>query len=92
MKNVNLISANDLVQGTIVYLTESSQWDRSITSARKIEDHETATAVLTDIELTQQSVVSPYIVNATLSPEGNPMPTHFRDQFRESGPTIQFQG
>lgn len=82
-----LISANDLLMGNVIYFNEASDWSRSLSTALKMVDIETANTLLADIELNQTHIVSPMIVNASLSPEGELMLSHFRDQFRESGPT-----
>lgn len=82
-----LISANDLLEGGVVYLTEKSEWSRSLSSARIIKDKETAAELLADIEKNQTFVVSPFSVNACLSLSGDLTLPHFRDRYRESGPT-----
>ncbi len=85
--SVWLISANDLLSGQVVYQASSDLWTRDINDAHQYDERAAASEVLETLETDQSVVLSPLIVDAHLHTDKTLTLTHFRNRFRESGPT-----
>ena len=85
--SVWLLSANELLSGQVVYLTTNQQWSRDILDAHQYDDHAVAAQALEALEADQSVVLSPLIVDARRHVDKTLTMTHFRNRFRESGPT-----
>jgi hypothetical protein len=81
-----MISANDLLEGGVVYLTEQGGWTRLITEAAIAGDEAAAEALLARANQPGK-VVGAYLFDVTLN-NGEVQPDHFRERFRETGPTL----
>lgn len=81
-----VITANALLEGDAVWLTESDQWTRDIYDAELLTDEAHADLRLLEAKARQGEVVGVYLADVKLSPDG-PAPTHFREAFRTRGPT-----
>lgn len=81
-----IVTANDLVEGDVIYLTASDDWTRHLTEAELIEDEAHAQLRLLHAESQPNSVVGAYLAEARPGPNG-PEPTHFREAFRARGPS-----
>lgn len=81
-----IISANDLLEGDVVYLTQSGDWSRHITEAQLVKDATEGEAALARADQ-PESVVGPYLLPVAIDASGQVVPVHFREQFREHGPT-----
>jgi len=86
-KHVQLISANDLMEGDVVYLTPRFGWTRQLSSALVCQDDIEAASALGHAESQQDRVIGCYLIQATLDDNDLPVPVHFREQFRHYGPT-----
>lgn len=80
-----IVSANDLMDGDVVYLDPAGQWSRSLDDAAVAETSEDATALL---ERANQPgrVVGPVLIDVALTGV-RPEPTHLREKLRERGPS-----
>ena len=80
-----VVTANALLEGDVIYQTETG-WTRDLTQAEVLTDE--AHADLRLIEASQQTgdVVGVYLADVALSDDG-PQPTHFREDFRATGPS-----
>ena len=78
----SVVTANDLLRGDVIYQTATG-WTRDLTEAEILTDE--ADAQLRLIEASQQvdRVVGAYLAEVT--PDG--APTHFREDFRATGPS-----
>jgi len=85
--NVQIVSANNLLSGNIVYLTPDKGWSRELTEALLIDQPDTASELLETLEADQSVVLSPIVIDALLHRDGSIELSHFRNKFRESGPT-----
>ena len=85
--SVWLISANDLLSGDVIYLTELGDWSRNLVDALCREDKSVVTAEVTELEMQQNRVLGPILVEACVNSDGSLALQHFRDRFRDSGPT-----
>lgn len=81
-----IITANALIAGDVVYLTDMDQWSPRHRDARLITDEATATALLAQSQARSGEVVGVYLADARPGPEG-PEPLHFREAFRATGPS-----
>ena len=85
-----VVTANHLLEGDVIYQTETG-WTRDLAEAEFLTDE--AHADLRLIEASQQKdvVVGAYLADAAASEDG-PVPTHFREEFRATGPSNYFHG
>ncbi len=85
-----VVTANDLLKGDVVYQTENG-WTRDLRAAEVLSDE--AHADLRLIEGSQQTsaVVGVYLADMDAS-DGVPTPTHFREDFRATGPSNYAHG
>lgn len=80
-----IVSANDLFDGDVVYLDDDGAWTRHLAKAAVAKTPAGADALLH--RATQPGlVIGPFLVDVALD-EGAPRPEHFRDHFREYGPS-----
>lgn len=80
-----IVSANDLFDGDVVYLDDNNTWTRQLAKAAVASTADGAEALLH--RATQPGlVIGPFLVDVSLE-DGAPEPQHFRDQFRERGPS-----
>lgn len=82
-----IISANDLLGGQVVYLTAENNWSARIADARIAQDADTAAIMLEVAEAQTAQVVGPYLIDVSIA-AGSPQPVHFREKFRLNGPSI----
>lgn len=85
--SVWLISANDLLSGEVIYLTATGDWSRNLNDALCREDKNVVATEVTELETQQNRVLGPTLVEACINPDGTCVLQHFRDRFRDSGPT-----
>ena len=81
-----IVSANDLIEGDAVWLTEDDRWTRDMAEAELIEDEAHAAIRLLFAKGQPNVVVGAELVDAAQGADG-PVPVHFREAFRTHGPT-----
>ncbi|PRY26461.1 uncharacterized protein DUF2849 [Aliiruegeria haliotis] len=81
-----IVTANALLEGDVVYLTEDDRWSRHMGEAEFIEDEAHAAIRLLTAEQQGGTVVGAYLADAKAGPDG-PEPVHFRESFRARGPS-----
>lgn len=83
-----LVTANDLRSGDVVFLTEAAGWSRRIAEAA-LAKGDAAASLLARAEADAKAniVVAPYLVPVTLE-EGRPVPLQFRERIRAEGPSV----
>jgi hypothetical protein len=86
-----VVTANDLRQGDVVYLTADDTWSRHHHEAELIEDEAHAQLRLLHAAAQRLVVVGAYLADARMGANG-PEPTHFREVFRTRGPSNYFHG
>ncbi|OWU83277.1 sulfite reductase [Oceanicola sp. 22II-s10i] len=86
-----VITANALLEGDVVYLTKDDLWTRDLSEAELLTDEAHADIRLLDAEKRGNEVVGVYLADMTAGPDG-PEPTHFREDFRRTGPSNYFHG
>ncbi|ARE42301.1 hypothetical protein RGUI_4275 (plasmid) [Rhodovulum sp. P5] len=82
-----IVTANDLLMGDAVYLTENGGWSRWHGDAHVARDAAEARQMLRQAEAQAAKVVGPYLAGAELDADGRPVPVHFREAFRSRGPS-----
>ncbi|SFA98826.1 Protein of unknown function [Poseidonocella pacifica] len=86
-----VITANALLEGDVVYLTADDIWTRDLDAAELLEDEAHAQLRLIEAQARVHEVVGAYLADMKPSPHG-PEPTHFREEFRRTGPSNYFHG
>ncbi|WP_417278477.1 DUF2849 domain-containing protein [Celeribacter sp.] len=84
------ITANALLEGDVIYLDDQGQWVRDLRQARAFTEAEVAEAALAEAAK-DGMVVGAYLTDVKLGEHG-PEPTHFREEFRRTGPSNYFHG
>ncbi|MEK9661894.1 MAG: DUF2849 domain-containing protein [Alphaproteobacteria bacterium] len=85
-----VISANRLSDGLVVYLTDNDDWSERIIDARIVEGEESAAAAMRAAAdaVARQFAVDPYAIEIEMS-GGERRPTRFRELIRAKGPTVR---
>lgn len=86
-----VITANDLLEGDTIWLTEDDRWSRHMAEAELIDDEAHAQIRLLFAEGQHAQIVGPYLADAKAGDNG-PEPTHFRETFRTRGPSNYAHG
>jgi hypothetical protein len=86
-----VVTANALLEGDVVYLTEDDRWSRHHRDAELIEDEAHAQMRLLHAAAQRGTIAGAYLADAKRGPDG-PEPTHFREAFRTRGPSNYFHG
>jgi len=86
-----VITANALLQGDAVWLTEDDRWSHDIADAELLTDETHAELRLIEASQRQAEVAGPYLADAVDGPDG-PAPAHFRETFRTRGPSNYAHG
>jgi hypothetical protein len=86
-----IVTANDLLEGDVIYLTADDRWSRDHAEAELIEDEAHAEIRLIHAARQGGSVVGAYLADARPGPSG-PEPVHFREAFRANGPSNYTHG
>ncbi|MCY4503904.1 MAG: DUF2849 domain-containing protein [Alphaproteobacteria bacterium] len=82
-----VLTANDLLEGDVVYLAPDGAWTRHLVSARLFLDEAEANRSLAEAESQQGAIVEPYLAAAMPGEDGGLQPAHFREAFRALGPS-----
>ena len=81
-----VVTANRLLEGDSVWLTEDDRWSPRMDEAELIEDEAHAAIRLLFAQGQRTTVVGAYLADARAGAQG-PEPTHFRETFRTRGPS-----
>ena len=87
-----VITANDLRDGLVVFLTADGAWSREIAEARVVEDGPDldSAAAYAKAQHDARIVVEPYPIDVTVT-AGLPVPVRYRERVRaDHGPTIPY--
>ena len=82
-----VLTANDLLEGDVVYLAPDGAWTRRLGSARLFVDEAEADRSLAAARSQQDAIVDPYLAAAEAGERGGPRPAHIREAFRAAGPS-----
>lgn len=81
-----VVTANRLLEGDSVWLTEDDRWSPQMAEAELIDDEAHGDIRLLFAQAQRSLVVGVYLIDARAGPHG-PEPTHFREDFRTRGPS-----
>ena len=81
-----VVTASDLLEGDVIYLTEFDTWSRELADAELIDDEAHAQIRLLFAEQQNNRVVGAYLAEVASGDDG-PEPTHFREELRRTGPS-----
>lgn len=87
-----IITANHLLEGDVIYLTESGDWSRDFAEAALLTDEADADLRLLEAQQQPDVVVGAYLADAQTGASGDLEPGHFREDFRRKGPSNYFHG
>lgn len=83
-----VVTANDLLEGDVVYLDPAGAWTRDPAGARLLADKAEAEATLARAAARADRVVGAYLAETGFDPEtGAPVPLHYREAMRATGPS-----
>ena len=85
-----IITANDLVSGDVVFRTATGQWSRKVSEAELLADKAAAEAALAAglADVKANKVVGVEAIDAALQ-DGVVTPLRFRERIRAFGPTVR---
>ncbi|MBO6865697.1 MAG: DUF2849 domain-containing protein [Thalassococcus sp.] len=86
-----VVTGNALLEGDVIYFTDSDSWTRNLKDAEVITDEAVAQVRLLTAESQAAEVVGAYLADVKVTEDG-PEPTHFREDFRRTGPSNYFHG
>jgi len=86
-----VITANALLEGDVVYLSETRTWTRDLAQAALFTDEADADLHLLQAQAQTGVVVGVYLADMAQGPDG-PEPVHFREAFRRRGPSNYAHG
>ena len=81
-----VITANALLSGEAVWLTEDDRWSPDIAEAEFLTSEAHADLRLIEAQRRQSEVAGVYLAEAKATAKG-PAPVHFREAFRTRGPS-----
>ncbi len=86
----SIITANDLGDGLVVFLTADGGWSRRLADARVVGPEALAEAIAYGkAQHDARIVVEPYEIEVTLE-AGVPVPVRLRERIRAAGPTVAY--
>jgi hypothetical protein len=81
------VTANDLLDGDVVYLTPGCCWSRNLADAALATTPEEADKQLASALQQEHRVVGPYLMDVKRASGGELEPTHYRERIRTFGPS-----
>lgn len=86
-----VVTANDLLDGDVIYLNAAGGWTRVMAEAAMAETEDEAERLLAIAKKDANQLVGLYLADARRGVNG-PEPIHFREAFRTTGPSNYFHG
>ncbi len=86
-----VVTANALLEGDAVWLTEDNTWTRNIAEAELITDEAHGDLRLLEAQARADEIAGAYLADARPGSSG-PEPVHFREAFRTRGPSNYHHG
>ena len=83
-----VVTANALLDGNVVYLSADDRWVSDLCAAEVISNEAHAQIRLLDALARPDLVVGPYLAPVSLV-DGMPRAAHIREQFRATGPSLE---
>lgn len=86
-----VVTASDLLDGDVIYMTADGSWTRVLSEALLLTDEDSANARLKEAEAQPGKIVGAYLADMKAGEHG-PEPVHFREDFRRTGPSNYAHG
>ena len=86
---LQIVTANDLMEGDVIYLTAGGDWARDHAAAAVAATPEAADRLLATALAQPEKAVGPYLAEAEHGADGRPQPVHYRETIRTLGPTVR---
>ncbi|MEM9551836.1 MAG: DUF2849 domain-containing protein [Pseudomonadota bacterium] len=86
-----VVTASDLLEGDVIYLTAQDTWTRDLAEAEVLTVEADAQLRLLFAEQQPDRLIGAYLADVKQGPNG-PEPTHFREDFRRTGPSNYAHG
>lgn len=86
-----VVTANALLEGDAVWLTEDDRWTRDMSEAELLTDEAHADLRLLEASGRHDEIAGAYLADAKATSNG-PAPIHFREEFRTRGPSNYAHG
>lgn len=90
---MQMIIANTLAEGLVVFLTDAAGWTTDIARGAVANSDEEAAELLASAKQAEKAnqVIDPYLIPITIS-SGVRQPTEYRELIRATGPTVPIPG
>ena len=86
-----VVTASHLLDGDVIYLASDDSWVRDLKAAEVLTDEADAQLRLLFAESQPDVVIGAYLADVRPTAKG-PEPTHFREEFRRTGPSNHAHG
>lgn len=89
-KSSQIITANRLIDGRVVFLTQDLSWSSDLGNAQVFPDPASAEGGIKSAQTSAANgeIVDPYAISVSLT-DGRAAPTLLRERIRADGPTIE---
>lgn len=84
---IQIVTANDLFDGDVVFLASDGGWSRLLSDAAVAETADEAAVLLAEAEPQEDVVVGPYLAEVERDGQGHLTPIHYRERIRLLGPS-----
>jgi len=90
---LQVIIANKLQDGFVVFLTEAGDWSNRIADAALASDESAGARLLEQAKAAESAnqVIDPYLIDITIENDKR-IPTEYREYIRAVGPTVPIPG
>jgi len=90
---MQMIIANTLIEGQVVFLTAAAGWTHDIELGAVALSDQEAAALLAEAKQAEKAnkVIDPYLIPVTVL-NGSRQPTEYREFIRATGPTVPIPG
>lgn len=86
-----VVTASHLLDGDVIYLAADDSWVRDLRDAEILTDEADAQLRLLHAESQPGTIIGAYLADVADTADG-PEPTHFREDFRRTGPSNYAHG
>ena len=90
LESKQILTANDLLTGAVVYRDQSGGWSGDINAAQVFPSIESAAHSLAVLANDETHVVGVESIGVHLKDEAGPEPVSFREQLRLRGPSVTY--
>ena len=86
-----VVTASHLLEGDVIYQAADDSWVRDLSKAEVLTDEADAQLRLLHAESQPHILIGAYLADVA-DTESGPQPTHFREDFRRTGPSNYAHG